>query len=231
MPMNVRPMRYWKSWGCPWVADSGQIRNGGVMSFALIAGVDEAGRGPLAGPVVAAAVMLDPGAPIDGLRDSKQLSARARERLADAIRERAYGWSLGHADAGDIDRINILQATLLAMARAVAGLPTSPHHVLIDGLHCPQLSCSVEAVVGGDRRFPSISAASILAKVSRDAEMIELDRRYPQYGFKRHKGYPTREHRDALREHGPCPYHRRSFAPVRAAIEASLKPPGARSDA
>lgn len=213
------------------MAEIGQIRNGGVMPFTLIAGVDEAGRGPLAGPVVAAAVMLDPGTPIDGLRDSKQLSARARERLAGLIRERAYGWSLGRADAGDIDRINILQATLLAMARAVAGLPASPQHVLIDGLHCPRLSCSVEAVVGGDRRFPAISAASILAKVSRDAEMVELDCRYPQYGFKRHKGYPTREHRDALREHGPCPYHRRSFAPVRAVIEASLKPSGARSDA
>jgi ribonuclease HII len=212
------------------VADGGLAGNSGMMPFALVAGVDEAGRGPLAGPVVAAAVMLDPDAPIDGLRDSKQLSARARERLAQHIRERAFGWSLGRAEAEDIDRINILQATLLAMARAVAGLPTSPQHVLIDGLHCPRLSCSVEAVVGGDRRFPSISAASILAKVTRDAEMVELDRRYPQYGFKRHKGYPTREHRDALRQHGPCPYHRRSFAPVRAVIEASSGPIGKRCD-
>jgi ribonuclease HII len=212
------------------VADGGLVGNSGMMPFALVAGVDEAGRGPLAGPVVAAAVMLDPDAPIDGLRDSKQLSARARERLAQHIRERAFGWSLGRAEAEDIDRINILQATLLAMARAVAGLPTSPQHVLIDGLHCPRLSCSVEAVVGGDRRFPSISAASILAKVTRDAEMVELDRRYPQYGFKRHKGYPTREHRDALRQHGPCPYHRRSFAPVRAVIEASSGPIGKRCD-
>lgn len=228
--MNARPMRCWKSWECQWVADGGLVGNSGVVPFALVAGVDEAGRGPLAGPVVAAAVMLDPDAPIDGLRDSKQLSARARERLAQHIRERAFGWSLGRADAEDIDRINILQATLLAMARAVAGLPTSPHHVLIDGLHCPRLSCSVEAVVGGDRRFPSISAASILAKVTRDAEMVELDRRYPQYGFKRHKGYPTREHRDALRQHGPCPYHRRSFAPVRAVIEASSGPIDKRCD-
>lgn len=212
------------------MADGGLAGNSGMMPFALVAGVDEAGRGPLAGPVVAAAVMLDPDAPIDGLRDSKQLSARARERLAQHIRERAFGWSLGRAEAEDIDRINILQATLLAMARAVAGLPTSPQHVLIDGLHCPRLSCSVEAVVGGDRRFPSISAASILAKVTRDAEMVELDRRYPQYGFKRHKGYPTREHRDALRQHGPCPYHRRSFAPVRAVIEASSGPIGKRCD-
>ena len=200
-----------------------------MMQFELIAGVDEAGRGPLAGPVVAAAVILDPRDPIDGLRDSKQLTPRARERLAQLIRERAYGWSMGRADAGDIDRINILQATLLAMARAVAGLATIPHHVLIDGLHCPRLSCSVEAVVGGDRRVPSISAASILAKVVRDAEMVELDRHYPQYGFMRHKGYPTREHREALRRHGPCPYHRRSFAPVRAAIVADSKPPVARS--
>ena len=212
------------------MADGGLAGNSGMMPFALVAGVDEAGRGPLAGPVVAAAVMLDPDAPIDGLRDSKQLSARARERLAQHIRERAFGWSLGRAEAEDIDRINILQATLLAMALAVAGLPTSPQHVLIDGLHCPRLSCSVEAVVGGDRRFPSISAASILAKVTRDAEMVELDRRYPQYGFKRHKGYPTREHRDALRQHGPCPYHRRSFAPVRAVIEASSGPIGKRCD-
>lgn len=193
----------------------------GLSDYDMIAGVDEAGRGPLAGPVLAAAVVLDPRAPIDGLRDSKQLSVAARERLASLIRERAYAWSLGRADAGDIDRINILQATLLAMTRAVAGLPTCPRRVLVDGLHCPRLPCSVQAVVGGDRRFASISAASILAKVTRDAEMVELDRRYPEYGFRRHKGYPTREHREALRQHGPCPFHRRSFAPVRAAIEAS----------
>jgi ribonuclease HII len=185
----------------------------------LIAGVDEAGRGPLAGPVLAAAVVLDPAAPIGGLRDSKQLTASARERLACVIRERAFAWSIGWAEAGDIDRINILQATLLAMARAVAGLPAVPDHVLVDGLHCPELPCSVQAVVGGDRRCPAISAASILAKVSRDARMIELDQRYPEYGFGRHKGYPTLEHREALRRHGPCPDHRRSFAPVRAAIK------------
>jgi len=193
----------------------------GMAEYELIAGVDEAGRGPLAGPVVAAAVVLDPRVPIEGLRDSKQLSAARREQLALLIRERAFAWSVGHADAGDIDRINILQATLLAMARAVAGLPTRPHRVLIDGLHCPRLPCSVEAVVGGDRRIASISAASILAKVTRDAEMVQLDCRYPQYGFRRHKGYPTREHREALRQHGPCPFHRRSFAPVRSVIEAS----------
>jgi len=201
-----------------------------MVEYELVAGVDEAGRGPLAGPVVAAAVVLDPGTPIDGLRDSKQLTALARERLAEIIRERAYAWSLGRADAADIDRINILQATLLAMARSVEGLPTSPHHVLVDGLHCPRLACTVEAVVGGDRRFASISAASILAKVSRDAEMVELDCRYPQYGFKRHKGYPTAEHREALRRHGPCPFHRRSFAPVRDLIESASQAPGGRSD-
>ena len=197
-----------------------------MFDHELIAGVDEAGRGPLAGPVLAAAVVLDPRAPIEGLRDSKQLSAAARERLALLIRDRAVAWSLGRADASDIDRINILQATLLAMARAVAGLPSYPQRVLVDGLHCPQLSCSVQAVVGGDRRYASISAASILAKVSRDAEMLELDCRYPEYGFRRHKGYPTREHREALREHGPCPFHRRSFAPVRAALEAAPPRPG-----
>lgn len=191
-----------------------------MVDYALIAGVDEAGRGPLAGPVVAAAVVLDPRIPIDGLRDSKQLSAVGRERLASLIRERAHAWSVGRAEATDIDRINILQATLLAMRRAVEGLSACPDHVLVDGQHCPRLACSVEAIVGGDKRVPSISAASILAKVARDAEMMDLDGRYPQYGFKRHKGYPTREHRLALIEHGPCPLHRRSFAPVRTAIQS-----------
>ena len=211
------------------VAHGGQIVTDGMVDDELTAGVDEAGRGPLAGPVVAAAVVLDPRFPIEGLRDSKQLSAARRERLAVLIRERAVAWSVGRADAGDIDRINILQATLLAMARAVGGLPTLPRHVLVDGLHCPRLPCSVEAVVGGDRLIASISAASILAKVTRDAEMVQLDRRYPQYGFRRHKGYPTVEHREALRLHGPCPFHRRSFAPVRSAIEASSVKPGGSS--
>ena len=210
------------------MAHNGRTIADGMVDHELTAGVDEAGRGPLAGPVVAAAVVLDPLFPIDGLRDSKKLSAAHRERLAVLIRERAYAWSVGRADAGDIDRINILQATLLAMARAVAGLPTPPRHVLVDGLHCPRLPCSVEAVVGGDRRIASISAASILAKVTRDAEMVQLDRRYPQYGFRRHKGYPTVEHREALRQHGPCPIHRRTFAPVRSSIEASSVKPGGR---
>lgn len=191
-----------------------------VDARVLVAGVDEAGRGPLAGPVVAAAVVLDARAPIEGLRDSKELGAAERERLAGLIRGRARAWSVGRVDVGEIDRINILQATLLAMRRAVEGLDTRPHHVLVDGLHCPPLRCSAEAVVGGDRTVPSISAASILAKVIRDAEMVDLDARYPEYGFRRHKGYPTREHREALATHGPCPCHRRSFAPVRAALVA-----------
>jgi ribonuclease HII len=184
-----------------------------------IAGVDEAGRGPLAGPVVAAAVILDPREAIAGLRDSKQLTAAARERLAGIIRQRALAWSVGRAEPEDIDRMNILQATLLAMERAVAGLSTVPSHVLVDGSHCPNVACRVEAVIGGDRRYACISAASILAKVTRDAEMVALDGRYPQYGFIRHKGYPTAEHRRALRNYGPCPLHRRSFAPVRAVVE------------
>lgn len=192
----------------------------GLKQSDMIAGVDEAGRGPLAGPVIAAAVVLNPDIRIEGLRDSKQLGAARREQLAIVIREQALAWSVGRADVGDIDRMNILQATLLAMARAVAGLSARPHHVLVDGLHCPSVACSVEAVVGGDRRYAAISAASILAKVTRDAEMVVLDSCYPQYGFKRHKGYPTAEHREALLEHGPCPCHRRSFAPVRAAADA-----------
>jgi ribonuclease HII len=170
--------------------------------------------------VVAAAVVLDPGHPIEGLRDSKKLSARERERLADLVRERAVAWSLGQAEVEEIDRLNILRATLLAMARAVGGLDLSPREVIVDGSHCPDLPCPVRALVGGDDKVASISAASILAKVSRDAQMLELHRRYPEYGFCRHKGYPTREHRDALARHGPCPEHRRSYAPVRSVIEA-----------
>lgn len=197
------------------------LRTSTMTEHLLIAGVDEAGRGPLAGPVVAAAVVLDPDVPIDGLRDSKQLSAARRERLAELIRERARAWSVGRVEADDIDRINILQATLLAMRRAVEALSVRPERVLVDGTHCPELPCRVEAVVGGDKRIASISAASILAKVTRDAEMMDLDSRYPEYGFGRHKGYPTSEHRRALVEHGPCPLHRRSFAPVRAVIAHS----------
>jgi ribonuclease HII len=186
----------------------------------LVAGVDEVGRGPLAGPVVAAAVILDPARPIGGLADSKTLSPRRRELLAQAIREHALGWALGRAEVEEIDRINILQASLLAMRRAVEGLPVMPAHVLVDGNRCPELACTVEAVIGGDRSVPAISAASILAKVARDREMVELDRRYPGYGLGKHKGYPTKAHLAALQAQGVAPVHRRSFAPVRRLIDS-----------
>ncbi|NCA69507.1 MAG: ribonuclease HII [Sphingobacteriia bacterium] len=184
----------------------------------LIAGVDEAGRGPLAGPVSAAAVILDPRQPIAGLADSKTLSARRRETLAERIRECALSWSVAWASAEEIDRINILQASLLAMQRAVAGLTAAPTLALVDGKHCPALACETRALVGGDRSDPAIGAASILAKVARDQLMCELDRRHPGYGFAMHKGYPTRAHLAALRVLGPCPEHRRSFGPVRAML-------------
>lgn len=186
----------------------------------LIAGVDEAGRGPLAGPVVAAAVILDPARPIVGLADSKQLSPARRERLAAEIRAKALAWALGRAEVAEIDRLNILQASLLAMQRAVTALHIAPEKVLVDGNRCPQLACPCQAIVKGDATVPAIGAASILAKVARDAELRELHDRYPQYDFARHKGYPTAAHLDALRRHGPCPEHRRSFAPV-AALESA----------
>jgi ribonuclease HII len=187
----------------------------------LTAGVDEAGRGPLAGPVVAAAVILDPAQSIAGLADSKALSAARRESLAVEIRSRSVAWGLGWADAGEIDTVNILQATFLAMRRALAALESAPAHVIVDGNRCPSLDglgldCTIEAVVGGDARVASISAASILAKVARDAHMRELDARYPGYGFAGHKGYPTAAHVAALRQLGPSPVHRRSFAPVQS---------------
>lgn len=183
-----------------------------------IAGVDEVGRGPLVGAVVAAAVILDPRQPIDGLTDSKKLSERQRERLAPVIREKALCWAIGRAEAAEIDEINILQASLLAMQRAVAALSMQPEHVQVDGNRCPHLPCSVEAIVKGDLTVPAISAASIIAKVARDHEMIMLDERYPEYGFARHKGYPTREHLQALQNHGVIDEHRRSFSPVRLAL-------------
>jgi ribonuclease HII len=186
-----------------------------------ICGVDEAGRGPLAGPVIAAAVVIAPDRPIEGLRDSKQLSAAQRERLADAIRSRALDWTLGRADVAEIDRLNILQATLLAMRRAVEALRTPPQRVLVDGNRCPRLTVACEAVVRGDSTVPAISAASILAKVARDAEMQRLHAVYPGYGFDGHKGYPTPAHLAALRRLGPCPEHRRSFGPVRRAIDGA----------
>jgi ribonuclease HII len=180
----------------------------------LVAGVDEAGRGPLAGPVVAAAVILDPGRRIRGLADSKVLSPERRAELAILIRERAIAWATGSADVGEIDTINILHATMLAMSRAVAALPVPPEEALVDGNRCPALSCRARAIVKGDRDVKAISAASIIAKTTRDAMLVELDRVYPQYGFAQHKGYGTPEHLAALERHGPCPVHRRSFAPV-----------------
>jgi ribonuclease HII len=184
----------------------------------MLAGVDEAGRGPLVGNVVAAAVILDPGNPIDGLNDSKKLSARRREQLADQVRDRAIAWSVVSIDAEQIDRINILQATMLAMQQAVEQLTVPPQHVFIDGNRCPKINVPATAVVKGDSRVAEISAASILAKVERDAQMMVLHETYPQYGFDRHKGYPTKAHFEALAEHGPCPEHRTSYKPVRECL-------------
>lgn len=184
-----------------------------------IAGVDEVGRGPLAGPVVTAAVILDPARPIAGLADSKALSERRREALAEEIREKALCWALGRAEVAEIDSLNILQATLLAMQRAVAALDPPPEHVLVDGNRCPEFHCSAEAIIKGDGSVPVISAASIVAKVSRDHEMIALDTEYPGYGFAGHKGYPSKAHLAALQALGVTPIHRRSFAPVRRLLE------------
>lgn len=187
----------------------------------FLAGVDEVGRGPLVGAVVTAAVILDPERPIEGLTDSKKLTAAQREGLAEQIRERALAWALGRAEAAEIDTLNILQATMLAMQRAVAALPVTPTSVLIDGNRCPALPMPAQAVVKGDATVPAISAASILAKVARDAEMQALAQQYPGYGFAKHKGYPTPEHLEALQRLGPLPEHRRSFAPVRALLSLS----------
>ncbi|MEP7182428.1 MAG: ribonuclease HII [Betaproteobacteria bacterium] len=181
---------------------------------ARIAGIDEAGRGPLAGPVYAAAVIFDPARPIAGLRDSKLLCASARERLAVEIRICALAWCVASADVAEIDEMNILQATMLAMRRAVDGLSVMPTEALVDGNRCPPLPCRARAIVKGDRDVAVISAASILAKTARDAVLIELDRTFPGYGFARNKGYGTAEHLAALGRLGPSPAHRRSFAPV-----------------
>ena len=189
----------------------------------LPAGCDEAGRGPLAGPVVAAAVILNPARPIVGLADSKQLSARQREALAELIKERAVGWAIGVATVAEIDALNILQATLLAMQRAILALATPPEKVLVDGNRLPaNLPYPAEAIIRGDQSVPCISAASILAKVHRDALMLELDELYPAYGFKDHKGYGTRRHLEALAGFGATPAHRRSFAPVRKCLTRSV---------
>jgi ribonuclease HII len=181
----------------------------------LLCGVDEAGRGPIAGPVFAAAVILDPRRPIAGLRDSKLLAPRRREALAISIRRKARAWAVASATVEEIDQLNILRATLLAMRRAVEQLEMVPDEAWIDGEHCPQLACKARAVIGGDRSVPQISAASILAKTARDAEMRRLHGEYPNYGLDRHKGYPTPEHLALLERHGACAIHRRSFAPVR----------------
>lgn len=181
----------------------------------LVCGVDEAGRGPLAGPVSAAAVILDPDQPIAGLADSKKLSEAQRDRLAPLIRERALAWAVAYAEVEEIDRLNILQATLLAMRRAVLALPVRPQQMQVDGLYCPDTGIPGTAIVQGDSKIAAISAASILAKTARDALMLELHASYPHYGFDSHKGYPTAAHLAALREHGVSDVHRRSFRPVR----------------
>jgi ribonuclease HII len=186
-----------------------------MSDILLICGVDEAGRGPLAGPVSAAAVILDPANPIQGLADSKKLSEKQRDRLAPIIRERALAWAVAYAEVDEIDELNILQATLLAMKRAVQALHIQPQQVLVDGLYCPQTGIPSQAIVKGDSKVAAISAASILAKTARDELMLKLHEQYPQYGFDGHKGYPTASHIAALREHGVSDVHRRSFRPVR----------------
>ena len=185
----------------------------------LLAGVDEVGRGPLAGDVVAAAVILDPKQAIEHLDDSKKLSEKKREILFDIICQQALSWSVARASVAEIDQLNILQASLLAMKRAVESLSTPPEHVLVDGNKLPQWSYSSEAVIQGDSRIPAIAAASILAKVTRDREMVAFADDYPGYGFERHKGYPSKQHQQALKDLGPCAIHRRSYAPVKALLD------------
>ncbi|MDH5436666.1 MAG: ribonuclease HII [Gammaproteobacteria bacterium] len=191
-----------------------------IITTTLIAGIDEVGRGPLAGPVVAAAVILDPANPIAGLADSKKLTEKQRESLAIEIKAKSLAWSLGRAEVEEIDEINILQASLLAMTRAVEGLSIAPEHALVDGNKLPRLPCSGEAIVKGDLTEPAISAASIIAKVARDNEMVEMDRKYPGYGLAGHKGYPTKKHCAALELLGVTEIHRRTFGPVRRILEA-----------
>lgn len=191
-----------------------------MMGRIHICGVDEAGRGPLAGAVYAAAVILNPAKPIEGIADSKTLSEKKRDILAEAIKTHALAWCIAYATVEEIDRINILQASLLAMKRAVEGLPFAPHQVLVDGLHCPDIACPATAVVKGDSSVEAIAAASILAKTARDAEMRRLDLEHPQYAFARHKGYPTAEHMLLLEQHGVSPVHRRSYEPVRRLLLA-----------
>jgi len=187
-----------------------------------IAGVDEAGRGPLAGPVISGAVILDPAYPIDGLADSKKLSARRRESLYEMIVEHALAWGVGRCEVDEIDRLNILNATMLSMQRAVADLNVLPDRIQVDGNRCPEFACPVEAIVKGDQKIAAISAASIIAKVTRDREMLKLHAEYPQFGFDRHMGYPTALHKQMLNEHGPSPCHRMSYKPVRLACTNHL---------
>ncbi|MFT5541711.1 MAG: ribonuclease HII [Glaciecola sp.] len=200
-----------------WAASHLQIEQE-VQQFSLIAGVDEVGRGPLVGAVVTAAVILDPTKPIKGLADSKKLSEKKRNELSALIKQNALSWSLGRAEVVEIDKLNILHATMLAMKRAVEGLDVQPEHVLVDGNRCPEWQYSCHSVIKGDALFPAISAASIIAKVARDAEMVELDRDYPQYGFAAHKGYPTKAHLAALHEYGPLSCYRQSFKPVQSVL-------------
>jgi ribonuclease HII len=192
----------------------------------IICGVDEAGRGPWAGPVFAAAVVLDPAAPIAGLRDSKKLSEARREQLALEIKSRALAWSIAQSSEDEIDKLNILQATMLAMQRAVEGLNCVPTLALIDGNRCPSLAIRAEAIIKGDATEPAISAASILAKTARDALLCRLHQQYPQYGFDQHKGYGTALHLERLRLHGVSPVHRKSYAPVRALLDAAAAAAG-----
>lgn len=192
-----------------------------MKNTGFICGVDEAGRGPLAGAVFAAAVILDPNKPIAGLADSKKLSEKKRDFLAGEIKEKALAWAIASCSEEEIDEINILQASLLAMKRAVESLSLQPDELLVDGLHCPKLSIPMRAIVQGDSKEASISAASILAKTARDAELYILDEQYPQYGFAKHKGYPTPLHMQMLALHGVLPIHRKTYAPVRRLLEAN----------
>lgn len=191
-------------------------------SIRYVAGVDEVGIGPLAGPVLACAVILDPAQPIEGLADSKSISEKRRQALAEEIQQRALSVSIGRASVEEIDQLNVLQASHLAMRRALAGLSLEPDHVLVDGNKVPEMDYSAEAIVQGDKTVDSISAASIVAKVSRDEELVALAQDYPGYGFESHKGYPTAQHRRALHTMGPCPAHRRSYAPVQAALARTV---------
>jgi ribonuclease HII len=192
------------------------------MNAYRIAGVDEVGRGPLAGAVVAAAVILDPAQPIDGLKDSKKLTEKKRDQLADEIKIKSLAWCIARAEVEEIDKLNILQASLLAMSRAVMGLSIQPHKVLVDGNKTPKVAYPCEAIIKGDQTVPHISAASIIAKVARDQEMIAFDKVYPGYGFAKHKGYPTREHMQALEQLGVTIIHRRSFGPVKSLLLDAL---------